>query len=131
MRLRDWLAGTIFTVGFLWQFGLRILDWIGRVLAARDAHEWLDGIRQPIEGWFASHPDLSSRIGPWVLMASGLGAILITHIVPWLHSHVRRKDIQLVFPNECNSEFKYVPRFKESSAPLFSGMPAPNKSMHE
>jgi hypothetical protein len=116
MRPRDWLAGAVFVVGFFWQC---------------DAHQWFQQIWEPIQLWVSRHPDYASYIGPWVLMGGGLGAILISHGVPWLRANVGRKDIQIVYLNECNSEFKYAPPFKESSSPFFSGRPAPTKSMHE
>jgi hypothetical protein len=130
-RVISAVATLVAGIGLLWEFGKTFLDWVGRLLAMRDLNEGFDHIRHTFEAWISHHPAIGEQIGPWVLMMAGLGSLAVVHIWPIIRSRMTASPVDIVFPNECNLEYKVGHPFKRSSTPLFSGHPLDQRSVHE
>jgi hypothetical protein len=69
---------------------------------------------------------------PLVLLSCAVLSLAITHVMPLIQRIISRKNIEIIFPNECNLEHKFGHPFKRSSTPLISGQPRPTtKSLHQ
>lgn len=88
---------------------------------------WLKAAQQ----WIQNHPDLGTQIVPLALLVAAIASLVATHVLPRLKKRLFGKEIEIIFPNECNLEHKLGHPFKRSSTPLLAGSPLGRRSLHQ
>ena len=71
---------TIFVVGFVWQYGGWLLEWIGRLFGTRGLSSGYDAFVNSNVATLLAEGSLVGIVGPWLLMALGLLILSIIHL---------------------------------------------------
>ncbi|HET9536265.1 MAG TPA: hypothetical protein VFP43_13120 [Mesorhizobium sp.] len=66
------IAIAIFAVGFVWQYGGWLLEWIGRFIGTRGLSSSYDAFANSFVAPLLAEGSIVRIIGPWILMGAGL-----------------------------------------------------------
>ena len=66
------IAIAIFAVGFVWQYGGWLLEWIGRFIGTRGLSSSYDAFANSFAATLLAEGSVVRIIGPWLLMGAGL-----------------------------------------------------------
>lgn len=87
------LGVALTAVGIIWLYGMKILEWIGRMLDVIQLGDFVTSFQE----WLVNHPDLANEYGPWALIGGGLVSLVVTHAAPPIYRAWKQEDLEIVY----------------------------------
>ena len=91
--MRTAISILLIAVGLIWQYGMRILDWVGRVLDVVELGNYIIDFQL----WLVNNPNLGNDLGPWTFVVIGFLSLLATHAVPPLYKSWKQHALEIVY----------------------------------
>ena len=91
--MRTALSTLLIAVGLIWQYGMRILDWVGRLLDVVELGDYVTDFQL----WLVNNPNLGNEVGPSVLAGFGVLSLVATHAVPPLYKLWKQHALEIVY----------------------------------
>ena len=107
--MRSTVGIVITALGIVWLSGMKILDWIGRMLDVIQLGDFVTDFQV----WLVNHPNLANEYGPWVLIGGGVASLIATHAAPPIYRAWRQEVLEIIYdPADEQGRFGGVGRWR-------------------